>query len=622
METKEYIEYKPWLACFPKSVREIELPKCTAYHLLEENNKNYKDHTSLFYFNQEITFGKFFDEIEKCAKALKNQGVKKGDIVTCVLPTIPETVYIFYALNKIGAIANMIDPRVSAEGIANFVEEVNSEKIFTLDLFTDKTNNAIQKVNRDKEIVNKVIVVSPVDSLPAPIRLAAGAKQLFSDSARQQKKLCKNGMFMKWRDFIEQGKNYTGQTEEEYTENYPAAIVHTGGTTGMPKGVLLSNDSFNAMVYFFKYSGIDIKPGHRFMDIMPPFIAYGLSCGLHMPLCLGMTTKIFPQFDPNKFDKELLSFRPNHFMGVPSHYESLMRSKLLEKEKNWDLSFLISVGVGGDGLDEGKEIEINNWLKKHNCKYRIAKGYGLSEVNSSFCTAINERNEIGCVGNPYFKNDIKVVDPDIENPVDAPRLPIGQTGELYLSTPTMMLEYYNNPEETAKVMIKDSDGTKWIRTGDIGYINEKGNVYIIGRKKQVIIRHDGFKIFPIQIEKVVQQHPAVKACKVVGVKDSSFAHGRLPKVHIILKDDYKSIEKQKNVIEELKLLCYEQLPEYELPVDYQIDKSFPLTAIGKIDFQKMEKDDSLENVVYSDDMIDEIYKETKGKCKTINHKKN
>lgn len=620
MEENKNIEYKPWLSCFPKSVREIELPKCTAYHLLEKSNENYKDHTAISYFNQEITFGKFFEEIEKCAKALKNEGVKKGEIVTCVLPTIPETIYIFYALNKIGAIANMIDPRVSPEGIANFIKEVNSEKVFTLDLFADKTNDAIQKVNKDKKIVNKAIVISPVDSLPAPIRLAAEAKQLFSDSAKQQKKLYKNNMFIKWKDFIDQGNNYSGLTEEEYSENYPAAIVHTGGTTGMPKGVLLSNDSFNAMVYFFKYSGIDIKAGHRFMDIMPPFIAYGLSCGLHMPLCLSMVTKIFPQFDPSKFDKILLSFKPNHFMGVPSHYENLMNSKLLEKEKNWDLSFLISVGVGGDGLNEDKEIEINKWLEKHNCKYHIAKGYGLTEVNSSFCTAINERNEVGCVGNPYFKNDIKVVDPDIENPVDAPRLPIGETGELYLSTPTMMMEYYNNPEETKKVMIEDTDGTKWIRTGDIGYINDKGNVYIIGRKKQVIIRHDGFKIFPIQIEKVIQQHPAVKSCKVVGVKDSSFAHGKLPKVHITLKDDYNTAQSQTNIIDELKLLCYEQLPEYELPIDYQIDKSFPLTAIGKVDFQKMEEEDSLKDVTYRDDMVEQIYKGAKEKCKVINHK--
>lgn len=620
MEENKNIEYKPWLSCFPKFVKEIELPKCTAYHLLEKSNENYKDHTAISYFNQEITFGKFFEEIEKCAKALKNEGVKKGDIVTCVLPTIPETIYIFYALNKIGAIANMIDPRVSPEGIANFIKEVNSEKVFTLDLFVDKTNDAIQKVNKDKKIVNKAIVISPVDSLPAPIRLAAEAKQLFSDSAKQQKKLYKNNMFIKWKEFIDQGSNYSGLTEEEYSENYPAAIVHTGGTTGMPKGVLLSNDSFNAMVYFFKYSGIDIKAGHRFMDIMPPFIAYGLSCGLHMPLCLSMVTKIFPQFDPSKFDKILLSFKPNHFMGVPSHYENLMNSKLLEKEKNWDLSFLISVGVGGDGLNEDKEIEINKWLEKHNCKYHIAKGYGLTEVNSSFCTAINERNEVGCVGNPYFKNDIKVVDPDIENPVDAPRLPIGETGELYLSTPTMMMEYYNNPEETKKVMIEDTDGTKWIRTGDIGYINDKGNVYIIGRKKQVIIRHDGFKIFPIQIEKVIQQHPAVKSCKVVGVKDSSFAHGKLPKVHITLKDNYNTVQSQTNIINELKLLCYEQLPEYELPIDYQIDKSFPLTAIGKVDFQKMEEEDSLKEVTYRDDMVEQIYKEAKEKCKVINHK--
>lgn len=621
MEKKEELKFKPWLKCYSKAVRETELPKCTAYQFLYDNNINYRDHTAISYFNQEISYDKLFKEIDKCARAFKNHGVGRGDIVTCILPTIPETIYIFYALNRIGAMVNMIDPRTSVDGIVKYIDEVKSKKIITLDLFAQKTKEAAEIVNKNENIVNKVVTVSPVDSLPSPIKLAANAKKLFSDSRNEQRKIYENPMFIKWADFIEDGKKYIGEIDEKYFENQPIAIVHTGGTTGIPKGVLLSNESFNAMSYFFKYSGIDIKAGHRFMDIMPPFIAYGLSCGLHMPLSLSMTTIIFPQFDPTKFDKLLLKYKPNHFMGVPSHYENLMNSKLISKEKNKDLSFLVSVGVGGDGLNIDKERKINDWLEKHNCRYHIAKGYGMTEVNSSFCTAINERNEIGCVGNPYFKNDLKIVNPEIDNPIDAPRLNIGEIGELYLSTPTMMLGYYNNPEETAKIMIEDSDGTKWIRTGDIGYINENGNVYIIGRKKQVIIRQDGFKVFPIQIERVIQNHPAIKACKVVGVNDDSFSHGRLPKAHIILNDNY--IGKENEVIEELKLLCYEKLPQYELPIDFQFDREFPLTSIGKIDFQRMEKDDENLGIIYRDDMIQEIYKDAINteKSKVIGHKK-
>jgi long-chain acyl-CoA synthetase len=316
---------------------------------------------------------------------------------------------------------------------------------------------------------------------------------------------------------------------------------------------------------------------------MPPFIAYGVGNGLHLPLACGMEVILIPSFDPSKFDKLLVKYKPNHMVGVPSHYGSLMESRRLKK---MDLSFIIAPTVGGDKMDEELEKKVNEFLEQRNCPYKIVKGYGLTEVNAAVaaCTS-NLSNEIGSVGIPFPKTNISIFEPGTEH-----ELSYGEIGEVYITGPNTMLEYYDNPVETDNVVKVHSDGTKWVHSGDLGMITPNGNLYIIDRIKRLIIRHDGFKIFPTMIEDIIKQDPNVEHCKVVGVRDYDFSQGYQPYAHIILKNKECDLDQEKIRIMNL---CRLKLPEYCQLFDIQFDDAFPLTPIGKVDFRKMEIDDDI-----------------------------
>lgn len=587
----EKMDFKPWLKAHTEEEKVAQLPIGRAYDYMYNNNKNYLEHTAINYLDRRITYKELFENIEKAAKALLSMGVKKGDIVTFCSISTPELVYLFYALSRIGAVANMVDPRTSVSGIKDYITETKSKYIVTLDKFVAKIDAVEKQIKQDTDgfEVEKVISISALDSLPYPIQIVGMFKEELTKNGRVNSKILKKDKYIKYPEFVETGKEYSGVIDVPYEKDRLFAIMHTGGTTGTPKGVMHSDDSFNALAHLYKYSGHDIRPGHTFLNIMPPFIAYGLAAGIHMPISLGVTNIIIPKFEQNEFDKLLIKYKPNHWAGVPSHLTGLLDSELLKKPENWDMSYLVCVGVGGDGLNPKVEERINEFLRKHNCRYKIAPGYGMTELNSAFSTVLGKYYEVCSGGMPFARNDVKIMDPDIEDPRSTKRLPIGEEGEIYLSSPTIMLGYYNNEKETNETLITDYDGQKWIRSGDIGKITELGNVQPLGRKKDIIIRHDGFKIFADLIEKVISKHYAVANCKAVGIRNFDYSQGELPKVHIILKEEYFGKEEQ--IKNEIIDLCNKELPEYSMPVAYKFRDSFPLTPIGKVDSRKLKSED-------------------------------
>ncbi|WP_204792011.1 AMP-binding protein [Oscillibacter sp. CU971] len=276
---------KPWLKYYSEEAINAQLPTCTIYDYLYENNKDYRGRTALNYFGRKISYGELFENIEKTARALKQNGVGKGSIVTVLMPTLPETVYLFYALGKIGAIGNMVDPRTSAEGIRDYIQEVGSELLIAVDVVLPKAADILSKTT-----IKKVLVISPADSLPPVMRTLYKVKQGKSPKI--------NSLCISWKSFIAEGTAYIGDTDTEYERNLPVVIVHTGGTTGRPKGVMLTNDNLNISAFQCQISGIDMQREHSWLNIMPPFIAYGVGNGLHLPLSIGMETILIPQFDP------------------------------------------------------------------------------------------------------------------------------------------------------------------------------------------------------------------------------------------------------------------------------------------------------------------------------------
>ncbi len=595
---------KPWLKYYDEEVLKKELPEKTIYEYIFQNNKKFPNRTALNYFGKKITYGQMFENIDQTARAFRAHGVKEGAIVTVSMPTIPETIYVYYALSKIGAVANMVDPRTSKEGIEDYINEAKSKMLIIIDVAADKAKDV-----KEKTTVEEIVTVSPTDSLPLGIMLKKVSKDInssfedkkeeaiksgkkepkkkdiildyFKDMKKNQSKFAKSSECISWPEFFKAGKKEDYKPYPKYDKNKPLLIVHTGGTTGPSKGVVLSNFNVNAASFQCENAGYDFKREHTWLNIMPPFIAYGIGNGLHLPLACGMEVILIPQFDPKKFDELLLENRPNHMVGVPSHYGNIIHSKKMDAE---DLSYIIAPTVGGDKMDESLEDETNEFLKKHNCDYKVVKGYGMTEVNAAVaaCTS-NETNKLGSVGIPFPKTTISIFDPKTGE-----ELGYNEKGEVCITGPNTMLGYFNNEEETNKILRKHEDGLTWVHSGDVGYMDADGNLYIVDRLKRMIIRPDGFKIFPSLIEDVVIKHPLVEACKAVGIKDLNFSQGKLPKVHVVLKETSKETEE---IEKEIFMLCEEELPEYYQPCEINFDESLPLTSIGKVDYMKLEKED-------------------------------
>ena len=250
--------------------------------------------------------------------------------------------------------------------------------------------------------------------------------------------------------------------------------------------------------------------------------------------------------------------------------------------KKKDLSFVLNLACGGDAISLGAERAVNEFLSSHGAPYGLAKGYGMTEVCSAATAAAGTHNKLGSVGLPLPSTVVSIFEPGTET-----ELPIGERGEICISGPSMMQGYYKKPDETAIVMRRHADGRVWIHSGDIGYMDEEGYVFLDSRIKRMIIRHDGFKIFPSMIENVISTHPAVANCSVVGCADKDHVQGRLPLAYVVLNSDCQ--KKKRQIVRELRAMCADELPEYVLPVGYKFIDKLPLTPVGKVDYLELEK---------------------------------
>ena len=557
---------KPWLKYYDQKFIDQTLPALSAFEYVCQRSKNHLNDTALEYYGRKFAYADLIVNVKKTAAALRGAGVKKGDIITVVSIMTPEIIALFYAADMMGATLNLVDPRYSVEGIREYIEEVDSHLLICLNVVYERCRQAAKRTN-----VEKVIVLSPADSLP-PV-MAVGYKLTTPDKNKYASNV------IRWKQFIKGGEGQS-TAAEPYDPDHACVVVHTGGTTGSPKGVMLTDDCFNGIALQFQAYPKLFHRGQKLMNVMPPFIAYGFACGIHLPLVLGFTVIIIPNLDPAKLGSLVLKHKPEHMFGVPTHYQQLAADPKLRDK---DLSFIINYAAGGDSLSRGAEQTVNDFLAAHGARYPIAKGYGMTEVSSAATVAAGLDNKPGSVGIPMVNTVVAAFEPGTDQ-----ELPIGQRGELCISGPCLMKGYYNKPEETAILLRRHPDGRVWAHTGDMGYLDEDGFVFLDSRIKRMIIRHDGFKVFPSMIENVVSRHPAVHQCSVVGCADKDHTQGRLPFVYIVLKAD--TTAKKKQVIRELERMCAEELPEYVQPVAYKFISSMPMTPVGKVDYRQLEAD--------------------------------
>ena len=465
---------KPWLKYYGAQEINSDIPRLKAYDYVVLNNKNNLDSVAIEFLGTKLTYRQLFKKVDEVTKSLYSLGVRNGDIVTLAMANTPETIYLFYGLNRLGAICNFIDPRYSEDEFKRELNAVNSKYLFSLDMCSDIISKVLPETN-----IEKIIYLSPIETMPFFIRKMYELKK--------QSSIDYNDSVITWKDFISLSKSINEDNiDSPYKNDEPLALVHTGGTTGVPKGVLLTNESFVSMANMHLTGNLEFKKGDKFLNFLPPFIAYCISNGINMPLTVGVSISLVPTFKPEDFPNLLKKYKPNHVLSGPILWEFLMKSDIN------DLSYLISPVSGGDSLTSEMEIKINQYLISKGCKYKLAQGYGMSEVTSAATYSPERANKTGSVGIPFIKNIISVFDPETLEEKE-----YGEDGEIWISTPTMMKEYYNNVSETNNVIVIDKYGRTWIRTSDIGKITQDGNIIIIGRVKRMIVRN-GNKIFPSQ----------------------------------------------------------------------------------------------------------------------------
>ena len=566
---------KPWLKFFTEEAREASMPENTIYRQLRECSEGGFDDTALNYFGKKISYGKLLDEADRAAGAFKAAGIKKGDIVAAATVTIPEMVYALYGLNKIGAAPLVIDPRTSAAGAMSFIKQTGTKIFIVIDLYYEALKDALIEAG-----VEKIVVISADTSLPASIRFLKQFKM-------PAPKIETSDSVLTWTQFAATGEGVETETVE-YGENDLAAVTLTGGTTGAPKGVMLSNDGFNAIAFDFKHCGVSYRRGQRFMNIIPMFSSYGIVSSLHMPLTLGLEVVIIPKFNADKVGYYVKKYRPEHTLLVPAHYEKLMNSK--EMSKGFDLSFFRTAGSGGDTMNAGLEAKLNSFLESRGCRYPLSQGYGMSEVSSAASCCCNGNFKSLSVGYPLLTTTIGIFEPGTSNELD-----YGEEGEICISGPSIMLGYLNNKAETDNVIHRHPDGTLWVHSGDIGHMDEEGFVYIKGRIKRMITLFNGHKIFPTHIESVLGRHSLVSSCAVVGVKDSGHAQGQLTLA--VIETNEQSIEKQLQLKNELYEMCRQELEGPAKPYDIIFIDAMPHTGMGKIDYLKLADDYNKNNKI-------------------------
>lgn len=556
----------PWYAFYDGIKEHLEYPDISLYEMLLKSVEKRKELTAYNYFGTKKTYGEFLDEIDRCAKAFKALGIAPNDRVSICMPNTPEAITAFYALNKIGAVANMIHPLSAENEIKYYLNISESRYIVTADFAFNKINHIAGETK-----LKKCIVVSVKNSMPLLLKVG------FQITRGRKIKPEKSSLFMNWKDFLKLSAKDCSATDGHFDGSHTAVILYSGGTTGYPKGIELTNLNFNSLAMQSFEACQCLEEKDRVLSIMPVFHGFGLGICIHTVLYFGGTCIILPQFSAKTFDRLLKKYKPNIIAGVPTLYEALLRNRNLD---GYDLSFLKCVISGGDSLSVSLKKKVDAFLKAHGADIQIREGYGLTEcVTGSCLTPMNYYRE-GSIGVPYPDTYYKIVKPDTDT-----ELEFNNEGEILISGPSVMKGYLSDMDATAKALRRHDDGRLWLYTGDLGYMDNDGFVYFRQRIKRMIIS-SGYCISPQHIENVIDSHPKVLMSCVIGI-DHPYKI-QVPKAFIVLRNGFKADE---DTLIEIKALCEKNIAKYALPYEYEFREELPKTLVGKIAYSVLEEEE-------------------------------
>ena len=558
----------PWKDYLGDVPMHLEYFDGSMFEAVENVARKYPNVVAFDFMGKSTTYRSLVREIENCAKALKTIGVREGDKVTIAMPNCPQAIYMFYAVNLVGGIANMIHPLSAEKEIEFYLNESESVTAITLDQFYHK----FERIRENTKVIN-IIIASVKDALSKPIR----AGYMLTEG-RKIAKIPEDAPVITWKDFMRLSHSCFYKTYKvKRTGSDPAVILYSGGTTGTTKGIVLTNLNFNALAAQIVATNPMFRPGDRMLSAMPLFHGFGLGVCIHSMLANGGRCILIPRFTAKSYAKQIVKYKCNFIAGVPTLYEALLR---LPSMDGANLSSLKGVFSGGDSLSIELKKKFDKFLYDHNATVQVREGYGTTETVTACCLTPTHMFKEGSIGLPFPDTYIKIVEPGTDREV-----PYGTEGEILLAGPTVMKEYMKHPEETAQTLRTHADGLTWVYTGDLGVMDEQGFIYFRGRAKRMIIS-SGYNVYPGQIENVLDAHDAVQMSCVIGVPDAYKM--QKVKAFVKLKDGAAATEETKRDILDY---CARHVAKYAMPYDIEFRDDMPKTLVGKVAYRVLEEEE-------------------------------
>lgn len=552
--------------------KHLEYPQVTMFQMIEAAAGQYPKAPAYEFYGTKTDYKTFLGKIEQTARAFAAMGIQMGDRVTICMPNTPQMLCSFYALNRIGAVANMIHPQSAKTEITFYLNYSDSKAILTLDLFCEKVEEALLEVDHPV-----TVIVARMQEELNPV-MAAG---YVVKKGRAFLRFPNTDHAITWKSFLRKGNQKVSLPEITFDPKRTAVILYSGGTTGTPKGICLSDLNFNALAFQSRNAiAVELGVGKKMLSCMPCFHGFGLGINLHTILCFGACCILMPMFSGTSYAQMLVKKKPNFIAGVPTIFEALLHIDLLQKA---DLSFLHGMFCGGDSLSVELKRKVDDFLKEHGASIQIREGYGLTECVTASCLTPPDQYREGGIGLPYADTEYCIVRPGTDDEV-----PRGEEGEIILNGPTVMLGYLDMPEETKNTLRSLADGKTWLYTGDLGHMDEDGYVYFHRRQKRIIITN-GYNVYPNQLENVIDGCPDVSYSCVIGVKDPR----RVERVraYVVLQ---KGVEPDEACRERIMDRLRNHVAQYALPKEILFREELPKTLVGKVAYRVLEDEANAE----------------------------
>ena len=560
---------KPWLKYYTKEELEIPSYKGTVYQRIHDNNKDYPDDVALIYFGRKISYGVLFEQIDICRKGLLKYGVKEGDKVALLVSSTPEVIYTVLALNRIGAVADLINPLFEEQQIIDRINETGAELLFVLDRLFDRVEGILPKL-----CVKQTVVIPVAASMKPVMKIAARLKSGSS--------ICYSESVIRFSDFTKQADKFESDIKDApYQPDMPFIMVYSSGTTGASKGIVLTNDGINATISHYADTGFSYQRGDIFFHkgIMV-FFSTGIILTLIMPLVMGISVLVEPRSDMSVFFDDIRRYRPSLLMGTTSFWKFLTEDS---KMKNANLNCITYPIVGGEQLLDETERKINDFLKQHGSQASLIKGYGMCELGSTVATTSYKHSKQGSTGYPIKNVVVSIFDIDTNEEQS-----YNHRGEIRVLSPARMKEYFVNPKATEEFFYTDENGNKWGCTGDIGYMDEDGDLFVLGRANDFFVTKTGKRIYCFDVEQAILESGLVEQCEVTALSKKDENGDDIPVAFLIPRADCK----QEEIISKVHNYLQEKLSADELPAKYKILEAFPVKNSGKRDMEALQNDNT------------------------------